>query len=500
MGIAQSDRWRSTDQCIDTLRVLVVEDHAGTAECLQCLLKSWSCSIQVHGNGVDGVAAAADFRPRVALVDLGLPDMDGCEVARRLSRNHPAPLLISLGAPDQASLRESADASIFDFHLVVPIDPDQLGRALTEAVHDCEPRAGDIAAPEGEHVPSRSSWQGTRMGFRTDSMSVDLTTHYLGLKLRNPIVIGAGPVTMELHRLEQLEAAGASAVVLASLFAEEIEASDLSTRATEGRGPPAMVTANEFYRYNGGSDAYLRHIESAKRALSIPVIATLNGTCIGNWIRFARLIEQAGADALELNIYAVSTHPDEDSAAVEHKYIDLVRAVRSLIKIPLAVKVGPFFSSLPNVAKRLVEAGADGLVLFNRFVQSDIDLDSLALIPRLASGSRERLCLPVYWIAILRQQLKVSLAAVGGIHFAEDLLKVILAGADVGMLTSAGDHDGPEHVRTILAEIHWWLAQHHFETLEQAAGLVRHEPWVDSSAFERGDYIRTLISRSSDSI
>ncbi|HEX7376961.1 MAG TPA: dihydroorotate dehydrogenase-like protein [Pirellulales bacterium] len=330
-------------------------------------------------------------------------------------------------------------------------------------------------------------------------MNVDLSTSYLGLRLRNPLVISACPVTMELYSLQRLEEAGAAAAVMASLFEEQIEsewsaprsrlAEDCAASATD------LVAHGELFNYNSGPDAYLRHIEAAKRALSIPVIGSLNGTSPrGGWVRFAKFIEEAGADALELNVYFVPTRPDQPADAIEQRYLDLVAEIRAEISIPLAVKIGPFFSSLPNMAGRLVAAGANGLVLFNRFLQPDIDLDTLEVTPNLVLSSRDELRLPLRWIAILRGQLEASLAATSGVHFAEDALKLLLAGADVTMLASAIIRNGPDHLALILAELHYWLEQRNFASVDRIKGLLSQARSRDASAFERVHYMRAVMS------
>lgn len=333
------------------------------------------------------------------------------------------------------------------------------------------------------------------------AMSVDLTTNYLGFKLRNPLVVSACPLSMEVYALERLEAAGASAAVLASLFEEQIESEWHSpiSHAPGDRGGSAagLVDHGELYDYNSGPDAYLRHIAAAKRALSIPVIGSLNGTSPrGGWVRFAKLIEQAGADALELNVYFVPTSPDRSAADIEQRYLDLVAAVRREISIPLAVKIGPFFSSLPNMAWRLLEAGANGLVLFNRFLQPDIDLDTLEVSPNLVLSSRDELRLPLRWIAILRGQTEASLAATSGIQCAEDMIKLLLAGADVGMLASALIRQGPDHLAKMLSDMTNWLAQKGFGSVQEIKGLLSQRRGPDPGAFERVNYMRTLMSLS----
>jgi dihydroorotate dehydrogenase (fumarate) len=330
-------------------------------------------------------------------------------------------------------------------------------------------------------------------------MGIDLSTTYLGLKLRNPLVVSACPLSMELYSLQRLEAAGAAAAVMASLFEEQIE--------TEWHAPPPLVAADhigsaaglvaqgDLYDYNSGPDAYLRHIESAKRALSIPVIGSLNGTSPrGGWVRFAKLIQEAGADALELNVYFVPTSPDQSGEDVERRYLDLLAAVRAEIVIPLAIKIGPFFSSLPHLAKRLVAAGANGLVLFNRFLQPDIDLETLEVAPNLTLSGPDDLRLPLRWIAILRGQTEASLAATSGIHSAEDMIKLLLVGADVGMAASALIRGGPDRLAEIISGMTDWLARKQLSSVEEIKGLLSQARAPDASAFERVSYLRTLMS------
>lgn len=333
-------------------------------------------------------------------------------------------------------------------------------------------------------------------------MSVDLSTNYLGMTLRNPLVIAASPLSMEFYSLERLEAAGASAVVLASIFEEQIESewsSPYSTTGDDHQGSAVdLVDHRQLYEYNSGPDAYLRHIAAAKRTVSIPVIASINATSPhGGWVRFARLMEQSGADAIELNLYFVPTSPDVAAESIERRYIEIVAAVRSEISIPLAVKIGPYFSALPNFARRLVQAGANGLVLFNRYLQPDIDLDTLEVAPSLILSSRDELRLPLRWIAILRGQTDVSLAATSGIHFAEDVIKLLLAGADVGMLASALIRNGPDRLSTILAETRQWFEYKRFSSVEEIKGLLSQQRTADPSAFERVNYMRTIMSLTS---
>ena len=248
-------------------------------------------------------------------------------------------------------------------------------------------------------------------------MTVDLSTNYLGLRLPNPLVVASCPLTGEVYKLQQLEVAGAAAAVLPSLFEEQIRQEDaelasISHRPSDAAENPAYVAGID--EYNAGPDSYLRHLEAARRAVKMPIIASLNGSLAGDWTRFARLIQDTGADALELNVYFLAADPAVSGNDVENRYLDLVREVRAKVSIPLAVKIGPFFSSLPDMARRLVEAGANGLVLFNRFLQPELDLNTLALRPTIGLSHRSELQLRLRWVSILRSQLSVSLAATGG--------------------------------------------------------------------------------------
>ena len=329
-------------------------------------------------------------------------------------------------------------------------------------------------------------------------MSVDLSTTYLGLRLRNPLVIAPSPLTNELHNLQRLEQAGAAAAVLISLFEEQIEHEEWELDRERGSHfrpyAESLSSFPDLGEYNTGPDGYLRHVTAAKKAVSIPIIGSLNGTSRGEWTRFARLIEDAGADALELNMYHLAADPTRSAADVEQRDFDLVTAVRAEVSIPLAVKLGPFFSSLPHMVHRLVEAGVDGIVLFNRFAQPDLDLKTLEVQPRLALSQREELRLPLRWIAILRDQTPVSLAATSGIHTAEDVLKLLLVGADVTMMASALIQHGPEYLAGVLADLTHRMEQRGFESVEQIKGLVSQRRCPDPTAFERANYMKTVSS------
>ncbi len=325
-------------------------------------------------------------------------------------------------------------------------------------------------------------------------MGVDLTTTYLGLKLRNPLIVAACPLTRESQRIMELEQAGAAAAVMYSLFAEQVESDALSQigHGTTETGGVSVAPLPQDYVV--GVDDYLRNIELAKQSVSIPIIASLNGSDVGDWINFASLMEQAGADALELNIYFVPTDPDITGSQVEEQYYQIVAAVRDQIKIPLTVKLGPYFSSLPNLAKRLAEIGVDGLVLFNRFLQPDIDVDTLDVAPRLTLSSSGALRLPLRWIAILREQVSMSLAASSGAHTTRDVAKLILAGADVVSMASVLLENGPHHLTTLLEELAAWMEAREFASIEDFRGIVMRRPGADPTAFERANYIKTIIS------
>jgi dihydroorotate dehydrogenase (fumarate) len=332
-------------------------------------------------------------------------------------------------------------------------------------------------------------------------VTVDLRTRYLGLELANPIVPSASTLSQRIDTLRRLQDAGAAAVVMQSLFEEQIEGEEIEIHRVLETGAESFAEATtylpELEDYNTGPDAYLRHLEQTKKDLEIPVIGSLNGTSDGGWVRYAKLIEDAGADALELNVYYVATDPGATSAEVEQRYLDLVAAVRSSVSIPLAVKVGPFFSSMANMATRLVEAGADGLVLFNRFLQPDIDLETLDVDPTLHLSTSEELRLPLRWIAILRGRVTASLAATTGVHTWEDAVKLLLAGADVMMMASALFKHGPEHLGVVLDGMRTWLEEREYASAGQARGSVSQAASADPAAFERSNYMRAVVGYTS---
>ncbi len=329
----------------------------------------------------------------------------------------------------------------------------------------------------------------------------DLGTRYLGLDLRSPLVASASPLTGTLDGLRRLEDAGAAAVVLPSLFEEQLthEALEIDRILATGAEsfPEALSYFPEMRDYNTGPDRYLELVARAKEALAIPVIPSLNGVTPGGWVHHATLLEEAGADAIELNVYLVATDPEVSGAEVERRYLEVVGSVRAAVRIPLAVKVGPFFSSIPAMAREMVAAGADGLVLFNRFYQPDLDLGTLDVVPHLVLSGSDELRLPLRWIAILHGNVGCSLAATTGVHTAEDALKVLLAGADVAMTTSALLRHGPDHLRRVQASMAEWLDDHEYDSVAQLRGSVSRRAAADPAAYERANYLRTLASYSS---
>ncbi len=335
-------------------------------------------------------------------------------------------------------------------------------------------------------------------------MSADLRSRYLGLELRNPIVAAASPLTGSIDSLKRLEDAGIAAVVLPSLFEEQIEHEEMATHnlmlAGAELSPEARGFFPEMQNYNTGPDQYLKLIADAKRTLAVPVIPSLNGHTPGGWTHIAKQFEQAGADAIELNVYFLATGQDDTSAAVEKRYIDLVASVRSMVSIPVAVKVSPYFSAMANMAARLAAAGASGLVLFNRFLQPDILLDELEVTPHLVLSTSDELRLALRWIAILRGRIKASLAATGGAHTAEDALKLLLAGADCVMVASSLLRNGPKHVATLVSGVEKWMNTRDYASVEQMKGSLSQQACPDPAAFERSNYMKALTSYTGEPV
>jgi dihydroorotate dehydrogenase (fumarate) len=327
---------------------------------------------------------------------------------------------------------------------------------------------------------------------------IDLTTGYLGLKLRSPLVASASPLCKDLVNLQKMEEAGAAAVVLHSLFEEQInaEAETLDrvlTSSTESSAE-ALSYFPDLQTYSMGPKAYLNHIQRAKKTLRIPVIGSLNGVSSGGWIQYARQIEEAGADALELNIYFLPTNLEISGREIEDSYCDLVAAIKTKVQIPVAVKLGPYFTSMANMAYRLDRAGADALVLFNRFYQPDFDIETLEVTPHLTLSTSEELRLRLHWVALLSRQIRPELAITGGIHTAEDVLKAIMAGAQVVMLTSALLQRGIAYVRELDANIADWMVRHDYESIRQMRGSMNAAAVAEPAAFERANYLKVLGS------
>lgn len=326
----------------------------------------------------------------------------------------------------------------------------------------------------------------------------DLSTRYLGLELRTPLMASASPLSQELSGIRALEDAGASAVVLGSLFEEQLRLETFELVHHLSAGTESFAEALSFFpqpsEFHFGPDEYLNHVLKAKAAVDVPLIASLNGSTVGGWTEYARQIEDAGADALECNIYYIPTDMDITGEAVEQTYVEIARAVKAAVTIPVAVKLSPFFSNMANMAKRMEQAGADGLVLFNRFYQPDIDLEELEVKPNVLLSTPQALRLPLTWIGILYGHVKMSLAATSGIHTAEDALKMLMAGADVTMLCSALFLHGIGHLREVERGIVRWMEEREYESVSQMRGSMSRLRCPDPSAFERAQYMRAIKS------
>jgi dihydroorotate dehydrogenase (fumarate) len=340
----------------------------------------------------------------------------------------------------------------------------------------------------------------------------DLRTTYLGCELKSPLVASASPLSEEMDNLRKLEDAGAGAVVLHSLFEEQIirESEELHHGLSAGTESFAEsltylpeVTqykqvpdfgAPDMTRYNRGPEGYLEHVRRAVEAVNIPVIASLNATSPGGWVKHARKIEEAGASALELNIYFLPTDPNTSSSDIEKGYCELVRQVKNTIRIPVAVKLGPYFSAMANFAQGLDEAGADALVLFNRFYQPDFDIENLEVVPTVHLSSSQELLLRLHWVAILYGHVRPDLAITGGVHSAEDVLKAMMAGARVAMMTSALLQNGIGHMERVRDDLTHWMEEHEYESVRQMQGSLALRSVPNPAAFERANYMRVLGS------
>ncbi|MGD0091042.1 MAG: dihydroorotate dehydrogenase-like protein [Planctomycetota bacterium] len=327
---------------------------------------------------------------------------------------------------------------------------------------------------------------------------MDLSTTYLGLKLQHPIMPGSSPLADDLDTVKRLEDAGAPAIVMHSLFQEQIEREALGTlRAVEAaaemnpEAPEYFPLAHEF---SLGPDPYLEHIRKLRRAVKIPVIASLNGTTNEGWLKHAKLIEQAGATALELNVYRMATDSKETGAAVEQRVLDIVKTVTQSVQIPVAVKLLPFYSSMVNMAARLDEVEADGLILFNRVYQPEIDAELLEFAPMIQLTHSSELPLRLRWLAVLSGRVKASLAASGGVHAPLDVVKAIMAGAHAVQMVSALLQKGPLYIREVREGLVQWMEEHHYDSVQQMLGSMSLQRCPDPSAFERGNYARMLQS------
>jgi dihydroorotate dehydrogenase (fumarate) len=326
----------------------------------------------------------------------------------------------------------------------------------------------------------------------------DLSTTYLGLPLRTPLVASSGPLTARIDSLRALEQAGIAAVVLPSLFEEQVEHEDIQAARLGDLGSDSNPEATSYFPdiadYESVADRYVRHLEEAKKALSIPVVASLNGETSGGWVRYARLLELAGADAIELNLYGLAADLDVTGREVEDEQVELVALVKASLSIPLAVKIGPHYSALGHQATRFIDAGADGLVLFNRFYQPDIDPRTRKVSPALELSSSSELRLPLRWTAILSGRIESSLAVTTGVHTGADVARCLLAGADVAMMTSALLLNGAEHVATVEREVVAWAQESGFDSVAQLKGSVSQRHVSDPAAFERANYMSALTA------
>lgn len=327
-------------------------------------------------------------------------------------------------------------------------------------------------------------------------MSVDLSTQYLGMTLKNPLVASASPLTQHPGNFRKLEDAGVAAIVKHSLFEEQLRGETQELLYHLNQGTDSFAESLNYFpvpeEFVLGPDEYLDHIRGAKKAIDIPVIGSLNGYSKGGWLKYAKLIEEAGADALELNIYFIPTDMNKSSEVIEQEYLDIVKAVKANVTIPVAVKMSPFFTNMANMAKRIDDIGADGLVLFNRFYQPDIHLEELEITPHIILSTPHALRLPLRWIAILHGQLDASLAATSGIHSARDVLKMLMVGADVTMLCSVLLKSGMKQVGIILKEMEEWMAENEYKSVRQMKGSMSQKSCADPSAFERAQYTRAL--------
>ncbi len=327
---------------------------------------------------------------------------------------------------------------------------------------------------------------------------MSLITHYLGLTLSSPFMPGSSPLADDIDMVRRLEDAGASAIVMRSLFEEQLFRERYATIYHMEMYADSFAEVRSYFpepsEFSFGPEAYLEHLRKIKGAVAVPVIASINGTTSGGWVKFAELIQQAGADALELNIYYLPTDPTETSAAVEQRVVDVLSAVRAAVTIPVSVKLSYSYSALPSLAGQLQQAGADGLILFNRFYQPDIDMENLEVVPRINLSTSQELLVRLRWLSILSAQTQLSLACSGGVHTADDAIKSIMCGAHAVQLVSCLLRHGPGHLKTIKDETAKWMDEHGYASLRQMQGNMNLSRCPDPTAFERANYMRTLQS------
>ena len=325
---------------------------------------------------------------------------------------------------------------------------------------------------------------------------MDLSTKYLGMQLRTPLVVSASPISQEISAIRSLEDAGASAVVLYSLFEEQLRQEALELERDLNAGTESFAESLTYFprssEFHTGPEGYLNHIRKAKDAVDIPIVASLNGATLGGWTKYAKQIEQAGADAIECNIYFIPTNMELSGSEAENIYTDILREVKISVHIPVAAKLSPFFSNLANMAKRLDQLGTDGLVLFNRFCQPDIDLEELEIRPNVLLSGPHELRLPLTWIGILYGRIRASLAATSGVHGPEDVIKLLMVGADVTMMCSALLRNGIGHLRHVEQGVQQWMENHEYESVQQMQGSMSQLRCPDPGAFERAQYMRAV--------
>jgi len=327
---------------------------------------------------------------------------------------------------------------------------------------------------------------------------IDLSTEYMGIKLKNPLVASASPLSEDIEKIKQMEEKGISAVVLHSLFEEQIKLQERELNQSLSQGTESYAEALSYFpdlnNYRFAPDEYIDYISRVKDKVKIPIIGSLNGVSEGGWVRYAKKIAEAGADALEVNIYYLPTQKSNSCQEIEQIYLDLIKSLRQNITIPIAVKLSPYFNSIPGITDKLAEEGADGLVLFNRFYQPDIDLTEMSVVPNLELSRSSELRLRLRWVAILYQKVKADMAITGGIHTTEDIIKGILAGANITMMTSALLEKGIPYINELIKGTEEWLRRHQYHSINEIRGLLSQQNVKESDAFERANYMKVLKS------